>query len=40
MPDPLLHAARNLGGTLVLGMAHLHEVEIVYYPVMALGTGL
>ena len=38
--DALLHAARNLGRALVLGMRHLHEVEIAHDPVMPLGPAL
>jgi hypothetical protein len=38
--DALLHAAGDFRGTLVLGVAHLHEVEIVHRPVVALGARL
>ena len=37
--DALLHAARDLRRPLVLGVRHLHEVEIVHGPVMALGAA-
>jgi hypothetical protein len=37
--DALLHAARDLGRPLVAGMRHVHELEIVHDPVVALGRG-
>ncbi len=38
--DALLHAAGDFGRPLVLGMRHLHEVEIVHHPGVALGAAL
>ena len=38
--DALLHAARDFGRALVLGMGHLHQVEIVHDPLVALGSRL
>ena len=37
--DALLHAAGDLRRPLVLGMRHLHEVEVVHDPVVALGCA-
>ena len=38
--DALLHAAGDLVRALVLGLRHLHQLEIVHHPVVALGLGL
>ena len=37
--DPLLHAARQFAGTLVYGMAHVHQGQIVFNPLSLLRLG-
>ena len=39
-PDALLHAAGDFRRALVLGVRHLHELEIVHGPGVALGARL